>query len=161
VPGIRRAVAVTAGPDHTIVLTAAALPPLPLADHPMFEHRCRETGRLLEESVEHAVHTAKEVTSAEADDEGTQRDGTPEVAAEDKAADDDSTAADESGVPSLFALCQRQLAKTVTAKTAVCALMCAEQVSATELERYCVSYLQRYVCFLGRLCQGGNYRVSY
>jgi hypothetical protein len=111
----------------------------------MFEHRCRETGRLLEESVEHAVHTAKEVTSADADadDEGTQWDGTPGVAAEDKAADDDSTAADESGVPSLFALCQRQLAKTVTAKTAVCALMCAEQVSATELERYCVSYLQR------------------
>jgi hypothetical protein len=151
VPGIRRAVAVTAGPDHTIVLTAAALPPLPLADHPMFEHRCRETGRLLEEAVEPASHAAKEVTAAEADDEGTQRDGTPEVAADDatndKTPDDDGTAADESGVPSLFALCQRQLAKTVTAKTAVCALMCAEQVSATELERYCVSYLQRYVCF--------------
>eukprot|EP01032_Pedospumella_encystans_P012060 gene12060-13978_t len=44
VAGVKRAVSVSGGADHTLVLSAYSLPPLPLADHDLFAEACPQTG---------------------------------------------------------------------------------------------------------------------
>lgn len=158
VPGIRRAVAVAVGPHHSLVLTAAALPDLPLAAHPVYAHYCPQTGRVRADVTAHTetmdandseVAALEEVedplvfasASASATREGflTEEDAQENDQEDEREKEEDAIET----VPTLFAFCQRQLAKSITAKTVVSALLCAEQVSATLLEEYCTAYLQR------------------
>lgn len=154
VAGIRRAVSVSAGPDHTIVLTANTLPALPLSAHPMYAHCCKQTGQPMDEATMDELAASTEAVAVEEEQPEQEEAAAAEGSAAEYNPDDEVERIDcvdgsegegveDTGVPSLFALCQRQLARIVTAKTAVAALMCAEQVGASLLEDYCTTYLQR------------------
>jgi hypothetical protein len=165
VQGVKRAIAVAAGADHTLVLTTTSLPDLPLAHSHVFTECCPMTGAQVK--TEASVHVLPETEPAAEEDHG---EGDPAQEAVEQRADtdiepgafrdleeDDERSAsgssfasgepedDGTGVPSLLSLCERQVAKTVNVKTVVSALTFADQFCAPLLAEYCTSFIRMYV----------------
>jgi hypothetical protein len=159
VVGIKRAISVAAGADHTLVLTATTLPELPLALSDMFAGRCPLTGCPLKADPTQSagaetggrgnVSAIPEQQLADSEiapdaflDMEEQEDNIEEHAS--VASDDDAQSQDDgTGVPSLLSLCERQVAKTVNVKTAISALTFADQFCAPLLAEYCICFIQR------------------
>ena len=163
VAGVYRAVSVSASIDHTLVLCATSLPLLPLSEHPMFQELCPQTGRPLPPAVDDVQINVHQEDVFAVDDapledtiegslggsEGELLDveddqiATPDTAFE----DDDSSYVDEGTIsegtiPSLHALCERELAKSVSVKTAINAMVFADQFGAELLQTYSSYFIQ-------------------
>jgi len=150
---VKRAVAVSGGADHTLVLSAYSLPPLPLANHVLFAEACPQTGtpyyaRPSNHRAVASVPTVEKDDDDEPDENTNEIDSTTPSLHSIKAQSADTkellfseSHSDEETVPSLQALCQRAVAKTVTIKTVLSALSFAEQFHATLLEDYCTNLM--------------------
>ena len=79
----------------------------------------------------------------ELESNASQQENEGRIADEDESVNPRDDEAEESAVPTLFALCQRQLAKSVNAKTAISALVFADQFDGKLLGEYCTRFLQR------------------
>lgn len=149
---VKRAVAVSASADHTLVLCGYTLPPLPLADTEMFAHLCRETGTLLPVVRSAPSHLPAEEEQADGDEDEENHiseaenlvlimPAAQEVVQDAASEDSDSDQNEQDSLPTLQALCQRVLAKSVNLKTVISALMFAEQFDARLLTEYCTNYI--------------------
>ena len=155
VAGVKRAVSVSGGADHTLVLSSYSLPPLPLADHALFAEACPQTGApFFARPSNHRTVAISPTVEKDDDDEtdgneneheaGSTPAPLPSIKAQSAESVEDiysETNSDEETVPSLQALCQREVAKTVTIKTVLSALSFAEQFHATLLEEYCTNLM--------------------
>lgn len=163
---VKRAVAVSAAVDHTLVLCGYSLPSLPLAASPMFVDYCPQSGRPLgeervtttatsdnvgdggdeeaENEVDSQIHLAAEsATTLRVGGEETPP-GSEEREGEEYSSDGEpEKEEEEEDIPSLMNLCQREVAKSVNLKTAISALSFAEQFSAPLLVEYCHNYISK------------------
>lgn len=167
VASVKRAVAVSLGAEYTLVLVAVSLPLLPLADCPVYSTCVSAEVAKRDERVSPDVDDDYSVGSA--DHEAPSRGAflglvsEPEPSSEANAwsrgvvaqrhtmRDCESEHSSDAGgndeeesdtVPSLFSICQRQVAKTVNTKTVLSALTFADNFDAKLLSAYCTSYAQ-------------------
>lgn len=160
---VKRAVTVSAAVDHTLVVCSYSLPPLPLAEWPMFVDCCPQTGKPVRGAGEPVLQTEAHLEEGgddEADSEGAGQDissATPATQQpeegriialsaegpnkEEEEGNDFESDAEDENIPSLMNLCQREVAKSVTLKTVISALSFAEQFSAQLLVDYCHNYI--------------------
>ena len=172
VPGIKRASKVSAGEDHTLVLTAVTLPPLPLsdlhfglndslsqeveepidADEPLPEFLTDvDFGSLEFQAGKRKARNRKNSSRKNSIDgeqlveaDASANESTTEYA---KLSSDDTilSKSDERLIPRLVTLselCQREVAKTVTIRNAIPTLLFAELYSAPLLASYALRFME-------------------
>jgi len=193
VPGVKQAIAVSAGEDHTLVLTGTTLPKLPLHNlydsfisrSPIATDNADAISRSVKKKDDIPLHLKRrnsrsnsvfdDLTDIDPEDEG---EGDVEVdqvdddhplhmdnnhAAYSSNVDEDSkmlfgldsskAASRKSNerdrnmiptviIPSLMCICEREVAKSITTRTVISALMFSEQYSANVLADYCSAFIK-------------------
>ncbi|KAJ1426618.1 regulator of chromosome condensation 1/beta-lactamase-inhibitor protein II [Ochromonadaceae sp. CCMP2298] len=166
VPLVKRAVAVAAGEDHTLVLTVTALPPLPLevgAGVGAEAEAEAETEAEAEAEAEAVLLASLDLEQGSDEEQGSGGYGRAEGVrrqwgggswgGQEQEQEQGQEQGREQGregqvqgldgsPPSLFSLAQRELARTVDVKTALCALMFSDQLDAPLLGAYCLQFIR-------------------
>lgn len=180
VHGVKRAVAVSVGADHTLLLSAVSQPPLPLCECELYHSQSERSTHAYGEDLgrrdaDTSVDEGRGDGGMDDDDElisgafsGSAARAMMEEAeseeghrSEQGVTNNDAVVLDpptvshldcESGdadeekqekIPSLFAICQRQVAKSVNTKTVLNALHFADNFDAQLLSAYCTAYIQK------------------
>lgn len=124
--GIKRAVSVAVGEDHTLVITAASVPRLPYQD-------------IIDESL------CEQIESAEPIDPNNSFcfENDDAVIQDDKIDDNTETELFYKYVPSLQSLCEREVAKGVDTRNVISLLSYAEDSCCLELATFCSEFIVR------------------
>ena len=152
VAGIKHATKVSAGEDHTLVLTVIYLPELPLQD--IFVSTGSDAADLS------ASHSASNAFDGDEDTENNYKvenrgryrkrsnsvtDPTRKQSCHDKAKSDESIDVFVNRVASLSDICQREVAKSVNIKNVVSTLLFAELYATPLLASYTLDFIERFV----------------
>jgi len=124
--GIKRAVSVAVGEDHTLVLTAASIPTLPYED--LIDESLYVKDQIgLTESIDPNNSFSFEVDDNKVDDNKM----------------DDNNDIFYKYVPSLQSLCEREVAKGVDTRNVISLLSYAEDACCSELGTFCSEFIVR------------------
>jgi len=132
VMGIKKAVAVTVGEDHTIVLTASSLPKLPYQE-------------LFEANYSTSIESSNVDTSFDNFDCSFNNDFNLLQDNSDSNNNNNLVNKEQffSYVPSLKSLCEREVAKGVDTRNVISLLSYSEDSNCTELASYCSEFIVR------------------
>lgn len=143
---MKRATSVSVGADYTLLLSAVSHPPLPLSDCEIYRTLMVDPvpqGRVEEGGEGFNDQETTDLVGLEEENTPSHRASyeVSEVINKEKAAGEEEKE-DDGTIPSLFAICQRQVAKTVNTKTVLSSLNFADNFDAQLLSAYCTEYTQ-------------------